>query len=358
MSLPNLFPDVESASQLFLRIGFLVLLLSFGVLLVVLFMRFSQGRQERRRNLLVLRWRPVLSESALGHPVILPEFHRQDMPALLALWNHDVEAAQGKMQGGMALLARAAGLDKAALQLLERGWVRERLLAIVTLGNLREPAALETLLRTVRADNPFLSLAAGRAAVQIDPAVAMPVLAPLIAARTDWPEDRVAGLLREAGPQAVAEPLTAVMATASPEQALRLIHYLEFSDPATALAALRRILRESVDPEWIAASLQVIAHLGERGDLEAVRGFLAHPGWVVRLQAVNALGSLGEAEDEERLVGMLRDPQWWVRYRAAQAVTGLKSMEIGRLRKLQEAEKDPFARDILRQAASEQGMTL
>ncbi len=353
-----LLPDAETASRLFFRTGILVLLLSVGILLAVLVMRSLQDAKDRRYARLVQAWRPVLSAAALGQPVILPEPASRDMPALLTLWNHAVEAAGGPLQPGMALLARRTGMDKAALRLLEHGWLRKRLLAIVTLGNLRERAALDALLGTVRAGNPFLSLAAGRAAVQVDPAAAMPVLAPLIASRADWPRDKVAGLLREAGPEAVTAPLVAVLPSASREQAPRLVRFLEFADPGAARQTLRRLLGAPADEEVTAACLHVIGRLGNRDDLETVRGLLGHPGWIVRLHAASALGHLGEAGDEARLAGMLRDPQWWVRYRAAQVLAGFKSMGIGRLRDLYQAEIDTFARDILREAAAERGMAL
>jgi len=73
----------------------------------------------------------------------------------------------------------------------------------------------------------------------------------------------------------------------------------------------------------------------------------------VRVQAAVTLGRLGEDDDEERLVPLLSDRDWWVRYRAAQALSLLPHMREPKLKTIQAAQSDPFARDMLAQVMAE-----
>jgi uncharacterized protein (DUF2336 family) len=104
------------------------------------------------------------------------------------------------------------------------------------------------------------------------------------------------------------------------------------------------------DPEVLAACLRL---LKSAEDLLVVRECLSHEDFRVRVQAAAALGRIGEASDEELLVPLLSDTEWWVRYRAAQALSRLPYLPEPKLKTIQAAQPDPFARDILAQVMAE-----
>ena len=106
----------------------------------------------------------------------------------------------------------------------------------------------------------------------------------------------------------------------------------------------------SHDPEVLAACLRL---LRSAEDLPLVRECLSHQDLRVRVQAAVALGRLGQEDDAERLVPLLSDRQWWVRYRAAQALSRLPHMDEPKLKTIQAAQSNPFARDILAQVIAE-----
>jgi HEAT repeat protein len=130
----------------------------------------------------------------------------------------------------------------------------------------------------------------------------------------------------------------------------RLVRYLELAYNVAALPAARAIAELSQDPEVLAACLRL---LNSGDDLPVVRECLSHEDSRVRVQAAAALGRLGEDNDEERLVPMLSDREWWVRYRAAQALSRLPHMREPKLKTIQAAQSNPFARDILAQVMAE-----
>ena len=130
----------------------------------------------------------------------------------------------------------------------------------------------------------------------------------------------------------------------------RVVRYLELAYSVSALPAARAIAESSHDPEVIATCLGL---LESSEDLPLVRQSLGHEDWRVRVQAAGALGRIGRAEDERLLILLLSDRQWWVRYRAAQALSRLPSMRESKLRSIQAAQSNPFARDILSQAMAE-----
>jgi HEAT repeat protein len=130
----------------------------------------------------------------------------------------------------------------------------------------------------------------------------------------------------------------------------RLIRYLELAYNVSALPATRTIIESSNDPQVLAACLRLLKNAE---DLPVVRECLSHDDFRVRVQAAAALGRLGEDSDEERLVPLLSDREWWVRYRAAQALSRLPHMREPKLKTIQAAQANPFARDILAQVMAE-----
>src|ERR1043165_8815438 len=66
---------------------------------------------------------------------------------------------------------RLSGLtqDRAAKRLLKAKGLRKRLMAIITLGHLREQSAWDDLAELAQSPHPVVSLSAARALVDIDP---------------------------------------------------------------------------------------------------------------------------------------------------------------------------------------------
>jgi HEAT repeat protein len=321
-------------------------------------------RQRRRKKFLAV-WQPILVNAIDGAASELPKLARRDLPEFLLLWNHLQESLLDESKDHLNQVGRTLSIQRDALRLLRRGNLRERLLAIVTIGQLREHAAWDQLLTIAQREGALLSAAAARALVMIEPTKAVPELIPLLMTRPDWPPSRVANMLRIAGADVISDQIAnAALKFALAESAqtgngdgpraannsARMIRYLELAYNVSALPAARTIAELSHDPEVLAACLRL---LNSAEDLPVVRECLSHEDLCVRVQAAAALGRLGEDDDEERLVLLLSDREWWVRYRAAQALSRLPHMGEPKLKTIQAAQSNPFARDILTQVMAE-----
>lgn len=345
---------IGAASQAF------ALLLS----LVVLMLRARLLLRERRHREFLRVWQPILINAVEVASSDVPQLSRRDLSNFLLLWNHLHESLLDEAKDHLNQIAYALSIDQTALKMLRRGNLRERLMAMNTLGHLREQAAWDDLSRITEGDDAFLSLAAARALVMIDARKAVPQLIPLLTSRNDWTAARVASVLQTAGADVISDPIARAAIAFSLEQtttsadheaevinqAARLVQYLELAHNASAIPAAHTIAESSRDPEVLAACLHL---LSRAEDLDIIRDCLRHEDWQVRVQAAVALGRVGEAEDEARLIPLLSDKQWWVRYRAAQALSHLPSMREPRLKVIQAEQPDPFARDMLTQVMAE-----
>ena len=173
---------------------------------------------------------------------------------------------------------------------------------------------------------------------------------PLVVLRDDWPPVKVAMIFKEAGPAVISEPLTKAIRAAKPRQVRRLINFLELVNVADSSQVMREILSVSRDQQAIATCLRMMK---DPRDLDMVRSQTVNPIWIVRVQAAAALGRIGVEEDKARLIRLLVDPQWWVRYRAATSLSQLPFVGIEELRRIQAAQVDRFAIEMLQQVLAE-----
>lgn len=318
---------------------------------VILLMRLSLILRTRRQARCLATWEPILLEATeTGPPAVLPRLAGADLMTFLNVWNHLQESVIGAASEGLNDVAQRVGIPAFAARRLRKGNLRERLTAIVTLGQLRERSVWAPLCTYSREADVSLSMAAARALVHIDPPAAVKHLMPLVLSRADWPAARVATLLVALGPDLVSEPLAAAALAAPPEHAPRLIRYLDVIHAETAIPAVRRILRLTDDLEVVTACLRI---LEDPEDLEIVRSYCEDPRWEVRVQAASALGRIGVPADVPILRRLVSDSEWWVRHRAAQALVAILASDPATLAELEATHYNEFARNALTQARAE-----
>lgn len=313
-------------------------------------MRIMLNRRERRKTRFLAVWRPLIVQSLAGNIQHYPPVPKADIPVLLNLWNHFQESLRGEAKERLNQLARDMCMGQMALDMLRHHRLAEQLLAMMTLGHLRDRSALQILSTLLKYESPIISLAAARALMQIDATSAVEIFMPLLAVREDWPSVRVASLLKEAGPSIISTPLANLIRHAPREQLSRLVHFLELAYSDVSSGLVREILETTNDSPVIAACLLVMS---DSRDLDLVRKQLQHPDWPVRVQAASALGRMGSEVDRQSLERLLQDPQWWVRYRAAQSLSKLPFVTLSQLQQLQDEQTDPYARDMLKQVIAE-----
>lgn len=331
-------------------IGVAAFLSTLGIALFILGLRIQRYWQARQERHFQQRWRPGLMHMLAGNAdTALPALPRRDQWRFLRLWNQVQESVRGDAAPRLAALAHQLDGQRMARRLLSSGRLTRRLLAILTLGHLRDGAAWALLEHQLRQPGGICSLYAARALLQIDLPRGATAVVPQLLQRDDWEMVHVAALLREyrdALGGDLARALAGLPAARLP-RTLQLAAALHLHVPADLLLPW---LQPAQPPELLSAALRLAQGAGV---LPAVRSLAAHSDWRVRVRAAHALGRLGEASDVAVLTRLLSDPEWWVRYRAAGALTQLPFISHEQLRSLLAELPDRYAREISSQVLAE-----
>jgi|GEM_PF-2224346 len=91
----------------------------------------------------------------------------------------------------------------------------------------------------------------------------------------------------------------------------------------------------------------------EQPSLQALRPFLAHPNWRIRLQAVERTGLGSGREEQAQLAELLDGEKWWQRYEAARRLVRRPEATPEDLERLMDADPDARTRAALRRAMAE-----
>lgn len=332
----------EALAALVLRLGIA------EIVLVVLALHLSKVWQLRLRKQFHDRWRPLLVQSLVEAPDHVPRVRPAEVMTFLYFWNYFHQSLLGEdKMAGLNHLARMAGMDQAAKALLTHRSVRKQVLAIKTLGHLRDRSMWSEFVRLAGSKKPAVSLAAARALIHTDASAAVPILVPMVVVRTDWSPAKVASLLQEMGPEIVAKPLAKTALSSPPDAAVRLIHYLMLLRGLPALPLIRTLLRQTDAVSVRTACLRFMGQCEDPQDLEVMRVSLGDPSPSVRAAAAMALGRMGVEGDDRRLIALLNDPEWEVRYRAAEALARLPFVGSERLDRIHAEHASPLAREVL-----------
>ncbi len=329
-----------------------VAMLTVALLGLIMVLRWRRAHALRRAHAFELRWRPVLMAASV-EPAgkDLPALAARDQFAFLKLWNYLHESLHGEASQHLNGLARRLKCDEAARRMLDSRVRAARLLAILTLGHLREASAWQALRSAAAAADTVLSLLAARALIQIDARGGAESLFPLILSRRDWDIARLARILapaRDACRTLIAEVMPRLGYPAR-LRALKLVAALRADLPAQQLDLL---MRPDQPPEVIAAALPLVRHPRH---VPAIRGLLRHADWHVRCEGIAAVARLGEADDVRALAPLLQDEHWWVRYGAAQALADSPLLGPGELDELR-AAASPEAKGILSHVIAERSL--
>jgi len=93
-------------------------------------------------------------------------------------------------------------------------------------------------------------------------------------------------------------------------------HYIYFS----AGKAILNLFNLSNNNELRIHCIKAIGRMEYIEALPTLRRCLDNPDWVIRSQAISAIGKIGDINIENKLVEKLGDENWWVRYRAAEVL--------------------------------------
>lgn len=312
---------------------------------------------ERRRAAFLVEWRCIFAASLMSletaKTIRLPQLARRDSVYLLEEWNRARDIVEGDAVDNLIELAARTHIPEYAERLLHQRRLRARILAVQTIGHLRDLSFRDDIAELIDTDNPALSITAVMALTEIDPDKAVEVIVPRISERRDWPKNRVAQALRLAGSERISEPMYRAIRSAEPAGQSYLLQFARLVESEVLDALIEDLLRTSSEPGVLNAALKLVS--GYRG-VPRIASLTQHDTWFVRMQAAKVLGRVGQPEHLELLEALLDDREWWVRYRAAQAITQLPFLGPNQLRQLKKRQSDRYARDMLQQCFAEAGL--
>lgn len=297
----------------------LVTLLVLGLLLL----RWVRWREAPRRARLRAQWQALLMQSVVGDPLPtpLPALAERDRWRFLREWLHAQMALQGPCRQRLAALGRAMGCSQLALQRLDSRHPAERLVAVLALGFLGDPAHAPLLLQRLPHAGTRTAVHLSHALLELDAQAHAGVVVHRLLRDPDLDLALVSVLLK---------PFRSSLALAFMQQPpapsedpartlrwLRLARALRLQLPTPLLSPL---LQSGQDPEVLMAAIRMVQ--GEQGDA-LVLAHARHTDWRVRVQVARALGHIGGASAADVLLRLVTDAQWWVRYRAAQSLLRL-----------------------------------
>lgn len=324
------------------------------MLAIALIVRRYLQRQERLRAGVVAAWRPLLTQIAIeeGASPELPRLPARHLPFLLEEWNALHDAVRGEAATRLNELALRLGFDNAARHQMNSRQVGRQILAIRTLGHLRDPTAWKPLQERLVSANALVSFYAAAALVQIDAQRAMPGIMLQVAERESWPGEAMARLLVDAGADVAREPIRTLMLSLAPAKVPPLLPWLAHVDAVLGSeVALELLRRHAGDDHIVAAALLVLL---EPAVLPELRHFAFSPDADIRKNLAIAIGQLGDVAEADLLMNMMGDRVWWVRYRAAQALLKLRGMNAEGIETVRARLTDPYALDMLKHVRAEE----
>ncbi len=323
------------------------------MLLFALIVRRYLQRQARLHARVIDAWRPLLTRAAIeeGEPPAMPTLPARHIPYLMEEWNALHDALRGESSDKLNTVALKLGLDVAARRMMQSRQVGRRILAIRTLGHLRDPSSWKPLQEQLAAVNAVVSFYAAAALVQIDAQRAMPGIMLQLAERESWPGEAMARLLVDAGADVAREPIRALMLSLAPSKVPPLLPWLAHVDAVLGSEVGIELLRRHPDNvDIVAAALIVIL---DPGVLSELARFANSTDPDVRKNLAIAYGNLGGLGETDTLTQLMCDRVWWVRYRAGQALLRLKGMDAAGIAAVRSHLTDPYARDMLKHVCAE-----
>ncbi len=333
-------------------IGAISILLTIILLIEIIRIRMSLRAKKIRQDHFLQQWQPILIQTIVGETSNLPILEAKDMTDFLMLWLRLHKTLRGEVSANLNALLRQLPVKQHISAMLKSKKTDERLIALTTAGYLGDKDAWDALMAMLDDQDQAISVAAAHALIHIDTDKAIEYVIPMIVRRRDWPINRTALMLLEAGAAFVEAFIVTVEQAEKDNQPylLRLMRILDVLQLNRPLAFLRHILENSQDAELVTAALKLVR---SPSDLDLVRMRVGDANWSVQVQVASIFGRLGASEDVQRLVFLMGAKDWWVRYRAAKSLVNLPFVSKLQIESIKQNMTDAFSLDILAHTLAE-----
>lgn len=336
------------------RIGILCLVVCLLLFFITIAWRYYNLKIQARTEEFKQLWLEILINSLDEIPRDLPEIEKANQNTFLVLWNHLKETLKAETSKNLNVIVRKTGMDFVAVSKLSSRKQDENLLAINTLGWLKEENCWSEIEKFARHKETSFSLIAAKALIRINPERAVPVIVRLMVEREDWATEAKAEIIRNIEVERFEETFLEAVWQASDEVKPGLIKLFNLLTSEKTAPFVEKFLTEFKDTEIILAGLLVFKDVDK---LDLVRGFLSHNVWQVRMAAAVCLGNIGTKDDVKTLTQAVNDREWWVRYHSARALAKLPTMTSRKLKNIAKKHPNEFSRDIIQRVIGEREAT-
>jgi len=320
---------------------------------IILVLHWRAGWRMERADKLRGRWLSILLDPATKSRLVVG---RGDLETFALVWAQLVESIRGDYRESLVAKVRDAGIPRLLRELARNGNLRQKLLYVHVLGSLKDVESRALLAEYALLEDPFLSMQAAAALLEIDPRQSLEMLLPHFVDREDWPLSRVHAALMELDVALVSEQLVSHILQALPDAPLRAVKLMGCVRQESRTMILRMLFNFQQEIPW-ETEAALLEQIQDPSLADFARERLTHPVWQVVVAACKALGRAGSEQDVAVLSGLLEHPQWWVRYRVARAIAGFPQVRPIEVEMLAARQTDPYARDMLRFALAEQSLS-
>lgn len=320
-----------------------------GLAIVAVLLRLSNDRKARRWTRLEVRWQPVALDVVVGleppetlWALVGPRDGLHFVNYLLRFAKL-VTGSERRIVDDLAVPYLPLVLPQLKYRTVER-----RARAVQTLSILGSRTYSDIILRALDDPSPLVAMVAARALARGgSPDFAAGILSRMH--RFDqWRPSFLASMLASMGPavattlrSALADPVFHPHVRAVAADALRELHDYLSADFAA------RVLEETSDRNLLAATLNLMAHVGRAEHLPAIRRHVMALEPIVRARAIAALGHVGAGEDLPLLIGAFHDASPWVALRAAEALHEAGALDSLATLARADLARAPLARQLL-----------
>ncbi|MFC1619705.1 HEAT repeat domain-containing protein [Candidatus Neomarinimicrobiota bacterium] len=319
--------------RLFIIFAFVISILLVAVFvfaLYIVYLRLRNVRIAEQWARMEAKWEPLLLDyitEERSRDEILSEIPREESLHFVDYLQRFAERLQGSEAALLKQLA-APYLNSIA-ERTKGGDPPRRARAVRTIGALGLQQHSEALIDALEDESPLVAMIAARALTDKEyPEYAEAVLDKLHRFDT-WSQSYLVSMLASVGPEitpalrhTLADPEKSVQVRAVAADALRSLNDLEAGDIAA------QVLDSESDMNLVAAALRLIQIVGRPEHLTIVRKLALSEEFVVRAQALKALGLLGGEEEWPLLREGLEHDSNWVALNAAQGLTSAGGKQI------------------------------
>ena len=286
-------------------------------------------------------------------PTDTPKLTRYFARQFIDEWNEIFKKVNGVGRSNLIELAIKLNIHRYSKALLISNQPRDRIIGIVTLGNMKNRDVWEIFSSICKSSSIILSLASLRALSQINTERTFEEFTNLMLSRQDWPPSLLIKIIKESNNAIACEYFSKVSQDIPTPHLERLVQFSGKLNCFWLVSDMQNILNKNESDEIVVICLK---SLFDPVEIDIAQKYLNHDNWLIRLNAVSALGRIGSESDIPAITERLLDEDWWVRFRAAQSLVNLPCVNKKIIHGIFKKLSDDFAIDALNQALAEKNL--